>query len=139
MRVLTIGILPALCFLSAGFAQAEEIIPDTDQTTLLRGTARVSDGIRAVTGETDATGHGPITYYNVPFDEGTFSLSWKVEKEPRDGCRPPQWGVTGSQKHHCHRSHDPACIEVQDEVGKRWHIGGETPAWRSIFISILIV
>jgi hypothetical protein len=81
MRVLTIGILPALCFLSAGFAQAEEIIPDTGQTTLLRGTARVSDGIRAVTGETDATGHGPITYYNVPFDEGTFSLSWKVEKE----------------------------------------------------------
>ena len=84
MRFLTIGILPALCFLSAvsaGFAQAEEIIPDTDQTTLLRGTARVSDGIRAVTGETDATGHGPITYYNVPFDEGTFSLSWKVEKE----------------------------------------------------------
>ena len=47
----------------------------------LRGTARVSDGIRAVTGETDGVGHGPITYCNVPFDEGTFSLSWKVEKE----------------------------------------------------------
>ena len=71
--------------------------------------------------------------------KGEKKKSWKVEKEPRDGCRPPQWGVTGSQKHHCHRSHDPACIEVQDEVGKRWHIGGETPAWRSIFISILIV
>jgi hypothetical protein len=81
MRVLSIGFLPALCFLSAGFAQAEEIVPNADQTTLLRGTARVSDGVRAVTGETDTTGHGPITYYNVPFDEGTFSLSWKVEKE----------------------------------------------------------
>lgn len=81
MRVLSIGFLSALCFLSAGFAQAEGIVPNADQTTLLRGTARVSDGIRAVTGETDATGHGPITYYNVPFDEGTFSLFWKVEKE----------------------------------------------------------
>lgn len=34
-----------------------------------------------VTGETDATGHGPITYYDVPFIDGTFSLSWKVDVE----------------------------------------------------------
>ena len=81
MRILTIGVLPALCLFSAGLVQAEEIIPNAEQTTVLRGTARVSDGIRAVSGETDATGHGPITYYSVPFDEGTFSLSWKVDKE----------------------------------------------------------
>lgn len=81
MRVLTIGFLPALCLLSAGLAQAEKIIPRGDQITLLRGTSSVSDGIRAVSGETDSTGHGPITYYNVPFDDGTFALSWKVEEE----------------------------------------------------------
>ena len=37
--------------------------------------------IRVVSGEQDSTGHGPITYYQVPFREGTFSASWKVEKE----------------------------------------------------------
>ena len=79
MRIMTFGSLVGLCMLSA--IQAEEIIPSVEQTTLLRGTVELSDTVRAVTGETDATGHGPITYYNVPFNEGTFSLSWKVEKE----------------------------------------------------------
>lgn len=50
---------------------------------MLRGTAEVTNGIRSVTGERDATGHGPITYYQVPFQEGAFSLSWKVEGEQR--------------------------------------------------------
>ena len=81
MRVLTVGFLLGLCILPSGLAQAEKIIPSADQTTVLRGICLTSDGIRAVTGETAATGHGPITYYNVSFDEGTFSLSWKVEKE----------------------------------------------------------
>jgi len=79
MRIVTIVSLVGLCMISA--MQAEDIIPGAEQTTLLRGTAEVNDGIRSVTGETDATGHGPITYYNVPFDEGTFSLSWTVKKE----------------------------------------------------------
>jgi hypothetical protein len=61
MRVFTVGSLLGLCFLSAGLAQAEEIIPSAEQTTVLRGTAEVKDGIRAVTGKIDATGHGPIT------------------------------------------------------------------------------
>ena len=70
-------------FLSAALAQAEEIIPSAEQATVLRGTAEVNDGIRAVTGGTDDTGHGPITYYHVPFQGGTFSLAWKVDKEQK--------------------------------------------------------
>lgn len=43
----------------------------------------MKDGIHTVTGKTDATGHGPITYYHIPFQDGTFSLSWKVHKEQK--------------------------------------------------------
>jgi hypothetical protein len=64
-----------------GLVRAEEITPSEEQTTLLRGTVTVKDGIRAVTGTVDETGHGPLTYYNIPFQEGTFSCSWKVDAE----------------------------------------------------------
>jgi hypothetical protein len=72
-----------LCFSAPHLLHAEEIVPSEDQTTFKGGTVEVSDGIRAITGEADATGHGPITYYHVPFSEGTFSISWKVEEEQR--------------------------------------------------------
>lgn len=76
MKSLNLSFLALLCLTAA---QAEEIIPTEDQTTLLRGTLEQSEEIRIVSGEPDATGHGPITYYQVPFTEGTFSASWKVE------------------------------------------------------------
>ena len=60
---------------------ADEIVPNAGQTILLRGTSKQEGEIRVVSGEQDSTGHGPITYYQVPFREGTFSASWKVEKE----------------------------------------------------------
>lgn len=61
--------------------QAAEITPNAEQTTLLRGMLKQSGKIRVVSGKEDSTGHGPITYYQVPFREGTFSASWKVEEE----------------------------------------------------------
>ncbi len=71
----------ALSFLTAQPGHAAEIIPNTEQTQLLRGTFKQSGDTRVVSGEQDSTGHGPITYYHVPFQEGTFSASWKVEEE----------------------------------------------------------
>ncbi len=76
MRV-TLIIALALC--SSTSLRAEEIIPSEAQTTLLRGTLEQSEDIRIVSGEPDSTGHGPITYYRVPFTEGAFSATWKVE------------------------------------------------------------
>ena len=75
------GTLLTLSLMTASLVQAEEVVPSEEQTKLMRGTAEVRDGIRAVRGETDATGHDPITYDNIPFDDGTFSLSWKVDVE----------------------------------------------------------
>jgi len=83
MRVVTIGSFLGMCLISTTFARAERIIPSAEQTTVLRGTADVNDGVRVVSGKTDATGHGPITYYYVPFQNGTFSLAWKVDKEQK--------------------------------------------------------
>jgi len=67
----------------AGGIPTEEIIPTKEQTVQHKGTTRIKDGIRTQTGEVDSTGHGPFTIYNVPFEEGTISFSWKVEKEQR--------------------------------------------------------
>ena len=67
----------------AGYAVAEVIVPTEEQTVLLRGSAEVRHGVRTVSGSVDATGHGPITYYTVPFQRGTFSLSWKSSNEDR--------------------------------------------------------
>ena len=60
---------------------AAEITPNAQQTTLLRGVLKQSGKTRVVSGQPDSTGHGPITYYQIPFREGTFAASWKVEKE----------------------------------------------------------
>ena len=62
-------------------ADLEVVCPSGKQTLLLRGLAEVSRGVRTVTGSVDATGHGPITYYTVPFRKGIFSLSWKASDE----------------------------------------------------------
>jgi hypothetical protein len=75
------SIIPFLCVLALQLVQAEEIIPNAGQTKLLRGTLTQEGDIRVVSGEKDSTGHGPITYYQVPFREGTFSTFWKVEGE----------------------------------------------------------
>ena len=83
MKNKTIGTLLSLCLAATTLLQAEEIVPSEDQTNFKGGTVEVTDGIRFITGEADATGHGPITYYQVPFQEGTFSLSWKVDAEQR--------------------------------------------------------
>jgi hypothetical protein len=64
-------------------ADLEVVRPSEKQTLLLRGSAEVSRGVRTVTGSVDATGHGPITYYTVPFRKGMFSLSWKASDEER--------------------------------------------------------
>jgi hypothetical protein len=53
-----------MCLISAAFARAEEIISSAEQTTVLRGTAEVNDGIRAVT------------------------LSWYIHLNPCNGKRP---------------------------------------------------
>ena len=65
----------------AHLGPAAEITPNAEQTTLLRGVLKQSGKTRVVSGEPDSTGHGPITYYQVPFREGTFSASWKVKGE----------------------------------------------------------
>ncbi len=83
MRHITIVILLNLGIANSSFLQAEDIVPTAEQTIAKGGSVEVADGIRSITGETDATGHGPITYYHVPFQEGTFSLSWKVEKNQK--------------------------------------------------------
>jgi hypothetical protein len=62
---------------------AEEIIPSKDQIEQHRGTSSTKDGIRTQTGELDETGHGPITLYNIPFQDATISFSWKVDKEQK--------------------------------------------------------
>ena len=51
-------------------ANLEVVRPSEKQTLLLRGSADVSRGIRTVTGSVDATGHGPVAYYTVPFRRG---------------------------------------------------------------------
>ena len=62
----------------SGTAVAEVIVPTEEQTILLRGSAEVRQGVRAVTGSVDATGHGPITYYTIPFQRGTFLFRGKA-------------------------------------------------------------
>lgn len=83
MRYRTIGILLILCLMDTSSLRAEEIVPGEEQTTSKGGAVEIVDGIRSITGEADETGHGPITYYHVPFQNGTFSLSWRVEKEQK--------------------------------------------------------
>jgi hypothetical protein len=74
MRYRTVITLLTLCLGSSNLARAEEIVPSEEQASMKNGTVEVAEGIRAVTGETDETGHGPIIYYHVPFQEDTLTL-----------------------------------------------------------------
>ena len=81
MNLQAVAASSALFLASLVLLQAEEILPTEDQIDLKRGHLELADGIRSVTGEADATGHGPITDYQIPFAEGAVSLSWKVDAE----------------------------------------------------------
>jgi hypothetical protein len=70
-----------ICVLPAFFADAVEVNPVGDQVSMKWGRVNESHGVRKVLStevEYNAHNrHGPITFYEVPFDNGTFSLSWK--------------------------------------------------------------
>jgi len=74
-------ILPLLFLTTLSSTFAQEINPTGEQITIKWGNVSVEDGVRKVV-STEAeyhehNTHGPITYYHVPFTDGTFSLSWK--------------------------------------------------------------
>ena len=70
-----------ICVLPVFFADAEEVRPTGKQISMKWGRVSENDGVRKVVsteGEYNAHNrHGPITFYDVPFTNGTFSLSWK--------------------------------------------------------------
>ena len=70
-----------ICALPVFFADAEEVRPTGKQISMKWGRVIEHDGVRKVVsteGEYNAHNrHGPITFYDVPFTNGTFSLSWK--------------------------------------------------------------
>ena len=70
-----------ICVLPAFFADAVEVNPVGEQVSMKWGRVNESHGVRKVLStevEYNAHNrHGPITFYEVPFDNGTFSLSWK--------------------------------------------------------------
>ena len=73
--------LKTIQLVSAPFADAQEIKPTAEQLSIKWGRVREDDGARKVA-NTEAeyhahNQHGPITFYHVPFTNGTFSLSWK--------------------------------------------------------------
>ena len=80
----TIGILSffsLILLVSAPFASAQEVKPAGEHITIKWGRVSEDNGVRKVV-STEAEynshkQHGPITYYHVPFTDGTFSLSWK--------------------------------------------------------------
>ena len=70
-----------ICVLPACFADAVEVNPAGGQISMKWGHVNEDDGVRKVLG-TEAeynahNRHGPITFYDVPFTNGTFSLAWK--------------------------------------------------------------
>ena len=70
-----------ICAPPVFFADAEEVRPAGKQISMKWGRVIEDDGVRKVVsteGEYNAHNrHGPITFYDVPFTNGTFSLSWK--------------------------------------------------------------
>lgn len=79
-----VGFVISMSITAVSLTHATDIIPAESQTKLLRGVASHHHGIRYVEAAQDNQAddkHGPITYYSVPFHEGTFSLKWKVEIE----------------------------------------------------------
>jgi hypothetical protein len=74
-------ILPLLFLITLGFVSAQEIKPKDEQITIKWGNVSEEGGVRKVVSTEEEyhehNTHGPITYYHVPFTDGTFSLSWK--------------------------------------------------------------
>ncbi len=70
-----------ICALPAFFADAREIHPVGEQISMKWGHVNEANGVRKVVSteaEYDSHNqHGPITFYEIPFTNGTFSLSWK--------------------------------------------------------------
>jgi hypothetical protein len=66
---------------------AEEIRPNNDQITIKWGRVSIENGVRRVESTEEEyqehNQHGPKTYYKVPFDNGTFSLSWKRDSKKK--------------------------------------------------------
>ena len=68
-------VLPSL------FAGAQEVEPAVEQVSMKWGRVNEDNGVRTVV-STEAeynahNRHGPITFYDIPFTNGVFSLSWK--------------------------------------------------------------
>jgi hypothetical protein len=61
------------------------IKPAAEQTVTLRGEVTEENGVRSITGTRESfeehNNHGPMTYYNVPFNDGAFSCSLKLEEK----------------------------------------------------------
>ena len=70
-----------ICVLPVFFADAVEVSPVGEQISMKWGRVNESHSVRKVLStEVEYKAHnqhGPITFYEVPFDNGTFSLSWK--------------------------------------------------------------
>ena len=70
-----------ILLVSATIAGAQEVKPTEEQTSIKWGDVSEEDGVRKVVSTEEEyhehNTHGPITYYHVPFTDGTFALSWK--------------------------------------------------------------
>ena len=70
-----------ICALPAIFADAREVHPVGEEISMKWGHVNEANGVRKVVSteaEYDSHNqHGPITFYEIPFTNGTFSLSWK--------------------------------------------------------------
>ncbi len=70
-----------ICVLPAFFANAQDVRPVGEQISMKWGHVHEANGVRKVVSteaEYDSHNqHGPITFYEIPFTNGTFSLFWK--------------------------------------------------------------
>ena len=74
-------ILPLIFLTTLSTASAQEIKPTEEQTSIKWGNVSEEGGVRKVVSTEEEyhehNTHGPITYYHVPFTDGTFAFSWK--------------------------------------------------------------
>ncbi len=86
--------------LPAFYAGAQEVKPTGEQISVKWGDVSTDNGVRTVV-STEAeynaqNRHGPITFYDIPFTDGAFSLSWKRDLpqkinlvfETEENCKP---------------------------------------------------
>ena len=74
-------ILFFIALMTLSVTSAQEIKPEGEQVRIKWGRVSEENGIRKVVSTQEEyqahNQHGPITYYHVPFTNGTFSLLWK--------------------------------------------------------------